>query len=459
MDERKKTKGIRTWHVFVPTVILTAVIYVLVIVCTLLITTNSKKMSAESKKSNECSNLVSSVLTHSSKLSDTITTFVVTPEIYKGPTNPNALNHEPLEQYILELGDESLDPDVVSSKLKNYKINAEAKEYIDIAIEDLKYNISTQAHALRLLYLYVAIPADYMDVVEEYTLTEVELAYTKDEALEAAAGLLFTQEYAYAKRDVARYINLGLTSLSEEVENSQDRLDNRIENLRITLWLLIILSMVVAFAFFFIFLRLLILPILRFSKRINEDRRLDDDKALYEANFLATSYNSLLDRREEFEEQLRIVAERDSLTGLLNRYSYNEFLKKEISEKETASVFMMDLNNLKHTNDTLGHDEGDKLIKNAALCITECFKELDAKCFRTGGDEFLVIVNDLDDTNMIEEIKAKFYELQKKYNVSIAMGYSYSADVRSIGYEKLVTEADKWMYENKEILKNEGASR
>ena len=119
----------------------------------------------------------------------------------------------------------------------------------------------------------------------------------------------------------------------------------------------------------------------------------------------------------------------------------------------------MDLNNLKHTNDTLGHDEGDKLIKNAALCITKCFKELDAKCFRTGGDEFLVIVNNFDDSNMLEEIKAKFYELQKKYNVSIAMGYSYSADVRSIGYEKLVTEADKWMYENKEILKNEGASR
>ena len=51
------------------------------------------------------------------------------------------------------------------------------------------------------------------------------------------------------------------------------------------------------------------------------------------------------------------------------------------------------------------------------------------------------------------------WQLQKKYNVSIAMGYSYSADVRSIGYEKLVSEADKWMYENKEILKNEGASR
>ena len=115
---------------------------------------------------------------------------------------------------------------------------------------------------------------------------------------------------------------------------------------------------------------------------------------------------------------------------------------------------MLDINDLKHENDTYGHDKGDELIKHASQCIREAFGE-GLHCFRTGGDEFVVILNDLKQED-ISSIKKNFIELEKKYNVSIAIGYSYSDNVKEIGYEKLVIEADSMMYKNKEKVKNNG---
>ena len=450
MEDKKPVKGIHASYIFVPTIIVTGIIHILIIVATILINIYSATLTAETNEASECINTVSSILTHSSKLSDTITTFVYTPEIPTGP-NTYKVNEQPLTIYYEEIKNESRSPAKIMNVLNKYKnsIDEKSLENINTALNNLDYVIKEQAHALRLINSKIPLPENLISAIPAYELTEAELAYTKEEVKKKAIEILFEKEYSWAKRDVADYTNQASDTLVKAFNVEQENVNAHLRNLRVCLWIMIATIMVITVVFFIIIIKLLVNPIITFSKKINDNERLDDDKSMFEANFLAYSYNELLARHDKFEEELRAVAEKDSLTGLPNRYSYNEFLKKEIDDNQRACVFMLDLNNLKLINDTYGHDKGDELIKNASLCIKECFSADYQHCFRTGGDEFLVICNQPDMRN-IDRTISRFKELQEKYNVSIAYGYSYSDNVKEIGYEKLVSEADKMMYINKE---------
>ena len=179
---------------------------------------------------------------------------------------------------------------------------------------------------------------------------------------------------------------------------------------------------------------------------------MDEVGSLYEANHLAQAYNSLLDRHQELEDELRRTAEMDSLTDMPNRYCYHEFLKNVEITNSPACVFLFDINDLKYTNDTFGHAQGDELIKRASQCIKECFRyEEKRNCYRIGGDEFVAIIDEKIDP---KEYVIKFNEAMKNHDVSVAIGYAYTDDVSKIGYEKLFMIADTEMYKNKGRIKN-----
>ena len=130
-----------------------------------------------------------------------------------------------------------------------------------------------------------------------------------------------------------------------------------------------------------------------------------------------------------------------------------EFLKNQILDGRSVCVFLFDINNLKYVNDTFGHNKGDELIKSASECIKECFLDEEKKnCYRIGGDEFVAILDNIYEED-IEKLLTRFKVQQEVKNVSIAVGYSYSKNVLSIGYEKLIIDADTKMYENKNEMK------
>ena len=102
------------------------------------------------------------------------------------------------------------------------------------------------------------------------------------------------------------------------------------------------------------------------------------------------------------------LAFEDILTNLDNRASFELFIKEKENEKiPYISFIMCDLNFLKETNDNYGHEAGDELIKASANILNETFKDV-GKCFRLGGDEFIVVVTK---ENMM---KAKIQELNYK---------------------------------------------
>ena len=95
------------------------------------------------------------------------------------------------------------------------------------------------------------------------------------------------------------------------------------------------------------------------------------------------------------ESALKMKAETDSLTGLLNRDSFNEVLERRFKESKVSgqclSVLMMDLDKFKRINDTYGHDNGDQILKVFADVLRETLRHEDAVA-RIGGDEFLAVL-------------------------------------------------------------------
>ena len=108
-------------------------------------------------------------------------------------------------------------------------------------------------------------------------------------------------------------------------------------------------------------------------------------------------------------------------------------------------VISIDLNGLKNTNDTKGHHAGDVLISETARVLGECAGE--GCVFRTGGDEFIVVTDDLEERD-IRLLIRHMRESAGNNGISMAIGY---ACVRGkiTDFDALLTKADLNMYQDK----------
>ena len=171
--------------------------------------------------------------------------------------------------------------------------------------------------------------------------------------------------------------------------------------------------------------------------------------------FMSYFVVSCIKRRELMKELLDAGAQ-DHLTGLGNRYSFNRQIEKWNNVDNVVCV-VLDVNNLKLCNDRYGHEEGDRLIKDAAYCISSSFGKI-GKCFRVGGDEFYVLIKNCD-KSVIKQKETEFNRLVEEINVgrktglSIAYGYQSRESGESLGH--LVNRSDEAMYEMKYRMKQQ----
>ena len=453
MENRKKIKGIRSSFIFIPTMVIIGILYAFIIVATVFINKYSYASSTEMENTSLCLRYVSTMQGSSAKLSEVATAFCHMP-IVGNPSVPESqkLNEDTIMVYADEIKDYTNTPEFVLEELKKYGVAENVINDVSMAAQNINIMKKTQARALYLVNSYLESKdlsiSKYLENVD-YTLTDEDNALSAEDKKELANTILSNLEYATTKGKVSDYLRDVNKNISINSSIKQSQINVSLKYSRGFLWGSIALILIANILFFAILLRKLVLPVIGFAKKIDENQRLDQTNGLYEAKYLAFSYNSLLDRHQELEDELREVAEFDSLTGLPNRYCYNEFLKKPIEDNKSVCVFLLDINNLKFINDTYGHSKGDELIKNASICIKECFLNEGGKnCYRIGGDEFVAILENIKEEDIPSYLE-KFNKLQEELNVSIAIGYEYTDNILDIGYEKVIMSADNKMYENK----------
>ena len=166
---------------------------------------------------------------------------------------------------------------------------------------------------------------------------------------------------------------------------------------------------------------------------------------------------------ENMQEQ-RAMLMVDDLTGVGSRRAYSAALEELARRGVDAGLaaFCVDVNGLKETNDTLGHAAGDELIRAAASCIREVFSP-EGSCYRTGGDEFVVLAN--MSKAQAEQAMAELEREATTWRVNnndgdksggeglhLAAGYALATDWPDATPEELVMRADQAMYDAKEAF-------
>jgi diguanylate cyclase (GGDEF)-like protein len=155
----------------------------------------------------------------------------------------------------------------------------------------------------------------------------------------------------------------------------------------------------------------------------------------------------------------------DEMTGLYNRRAYENHLALLRKQDSLANVtlIMFDVNGLKETNDTIGHDAGDELIKGVAQAIREVFAPY-GKCYRIGGDEFVAIIEEeIPDIHVLTDRLDKVVSKWKgKFGVELSVSYGVirGAKKPDMTVDELIVRADAKMYRQKQkYYKRNGKDR
>lgn len=185
-----------------------------------------------------------------------------------------------------------------------------------------------------------------------------------------------------------------------------------------------------------------------------------DNTVNFITNSLSKNNNEKSQKELELEKEIQMLKERakkqkeqylkeinyDSMTGLRNKKAF----KEDIELLNCGCYFIsIDANELKRTNDTLGHVYGDKLLTGIAENIKKIFGDYS---YRTGGDEFYVILSDVTEDVVISKIKnlkdslSSHSESGMTFSVSSGYAYSENKDDR----QNSIEEADRQMYKDKQ---------
>lgn len=179
-------------------------------------------------------------------------------------------------------------------------------------------------------------------------------------------------------------------------------------------------------------------------------------RAIYNRTGEIVDYQSVgrdINESKLAEEKLTFLSHHDVLTGLYNRLYFEQAMQKWETNNNSVGLIMCDVDGLKLVNDTLGHKQGDHLLKVVARVIKSCFREEDIVA-RVGGDEFAVIIprgNQKRMENACALIRKAINDYNcenKDFPISVSICYALRNDF-AVGMSTVYKNADNNMYQDK----------
>lgn len=161
------------------------------------------------------------------------------------------------------------------------------------------------------------------------------------------------------------------------------------------------------------------------------------------------------------KQQIVYLSERDSLTTLLNRRALEYFVQKHSKVNALCAMILIDIDNFKSLNDTLGHYEGDNCLCAVSNELKRIFCDTDYVS-RLGGDEFMIFMPDLLSKDcaikkaerILEKIPRTYPYSAGEILITCSIGIAFSQSECDDLYEKLYKDADSAMYVSKTKGKN-----
>ncbi|WP_045517037.1 sensor domain-containing protein [Neobacillus niacini] len=182
---------------------------------------------------------------------------------------------------------------------------------------------------------------------------------------------------------------------------------------------------------------------------------------LYEGRFAVQVVGRDITQRKKSEQTIKFMAYYDALTGLPNRNQFRNHLNKVLHQQlnKMHAVMFLDLDRFKIINDTKGHSVGDIILRKVAGRLEKAVQN-EGLVSRQGGDEFIIILEDVDKENASQVAKRILYEFSNPFEVNNEEFYVTPSIGISIyptdgsDEETLIKNADTAMYQAKDCGKN-----
>ncbi|WP_420934481.1 putative bifunctional diguanylate cyclase/phosphodiesterase [Alteromonas sp. A081] len=200
-----------------------------------------------------------------------------------------------------------------------------------------------------------------------------------------------------------------------------------------------------------------------FHANAARQRKVSSLKLVDELDVVESAANNLAKQLEDFDGQMAIntaklekMAMFDVLTGLPNRnmltFQIEKQLARSFRDEKLVALMFMDLDDFKKVNDSHGHDVGDALLRAAAMRISRPIRETDIAS-RFGGDEFVVLLSDVDSRSQVDFIANKLLNEfaepivinGQKFYISVSIGIAITSHAQATPVE-LLRHADIAMY-------------
>lgn len=166
--------------------------------------------------------------------------------------------------------------------------------------------------------------------------------------------------------------------------------------------------------------------------------------------FVCANISKIITHNTNYATEMRHLAERDQMTGAYTKSKYLDMINNDYKKEEHIGIIYWDINFLKKTNDTYGHEYGDKLIHAIADSIRQ-FNNDNDKTYRIGGDEFVMVMRGANEKSVTEKIN-KWNAYIKKADpigdIPLSASYGYAwGEGKNI--DQIIHNADQMMYTNK----------
>ncbi len=292
-------------------------------------------------------------------------------------------------------------------------------------------------------------------VIQNTILPDEASPISNEEKIERSKEIVFGSDYEAYKNRIAgygsQYLEKAITIMEGLLADGQQDMTRLLFLQRTAIIIIVILGIIL----FITIARLVVHPLRHAVDHMADGERIFPLDGTYEIRYMANTYNGFHSNSVAIQKQLKLDAERDDLTGALNRRGYRTVIDRLSLEVFPMALLVMDIDNFKRVNDTFGHAAGDAALEKVAQLLFSTFRSTDI-ISRIGGDEFTVILSGVTRDN-IQSIEKKITQMNEtlqnpgpdggpKLSVSVGCAFSES------GYnEHMFNVADSKMYDSKEV--------
>lgn len=342
-------------------------------------------------------------------------------------------------------------------EISKYPECADALESLENALNESIDLMNREYYAMRLVVEAKNFET-YPTRLKSVELTPEDARLSANQKMELARKMVLNDDYYIQKDRIKASMEQSRKELETITYSKKQGLEDVYYNKLNIIITVVVIQTVLFLAIMGITMHLGVKPILIATKNIKDGKKIAPAGAS-EFRYLAATYNLMFDDYRLSMRDLSYKASHDELTDVYNRTGYEALLSK-LDINNTCFV-MLDIDDFKQYNDDMGHDVGDKILKKVADTIKRNFRVGDYIC-RVGGDEFVVIMTDIERGEDYKDLIAKKFEtIQRELTetdgeceepVSVSIGAAYGRE--AVNLTELFEHADKALYETKNRGKN-----